>query len=71
MDPDEDNDSVLEGGSATGTPKRSCKKRKVDEPASNSGGLLTPKLPVASGGRAKKPTRRVLGDVKIGLDESV
>src|SRR5271170_2000985 len=26
MDPDEDNDSVLEGGSAAGTPKRSSKK---------------------------------------------
>jgi hypothetical protein len=70
MDPDEDNDSVLEGGSAIGTPKRSSKKRKVDAGASKPGGLLAPKLPVAASVRgAKKPTRRSARGREVGIGQ--
>jgi DNA-binding domain len=69
MDPDEDNDSVLEGGSATGTPKRSSKKRKVEAGAGGKGaGLLAPKLPVAAGGKGgRKPARRSARGREVGL----
>jgi hypothetical protein len=68
MDPDEDNDSVLDGGSTTGMPRRSSKKRKVDASSSKPGGLLAPKLPVAAGGRgAKKPTRRSARGREVGI----
>jgi hypothetical protein len=68
MDPDEDNDSVPEGGSATGTPKRLSKKQKVDAGASKPGGLLAAKLPVAAGERgAKKPIRRGARGREVGI----
>jgi hypothetical protein len=76
MDPDEDNDSILDGGSAIRTTKRSSKKRKVDAGASKPEGLLAPKLPVAARGRgAKNPTRRSarrreVGIGRVGLKES-
>lgn len=68
MDPDEDNDSILDG-SAAGTPKRSSKKRKVEPGAGAKGaGLLAPKLPIAAGGKgAKKPTRRSARGREVGL----
>lgn len=68
MDPDEGNNSVLEG-SAAGTLKRSSKKRKVEAEAGAKGaGLL------AQVGRCKKPTRRIprgseVGFGRVGLKE--
>jgi hypothetical protein len=65
---DEDNDSILAGGSAARTPKWSSLKRNVDAGASPRGRLLTDKLPIAAGGRgAKKLTRRRTRGREMGV----